>query len=898
MNRIIHVLLFSVVAFLGFAAPAFADKIPVVLDTEDIEQKSTVSFQLPEGSFDCTGSANGTSNTVSLVVEHLYDPEGLSIRTTQVQGNCQQARDDVIVLSHLELGLKSATIRLGAQKDWTLLVEFDKPLPNEPRLGHLLRAAVGGRAGIVLGDPVCDQHSCKFTAENADQLLVQLPKLSGAQVSAFHSDSFSSALTKDGKRVSPKLVNVEWVTPRAVASDVRVIPPSANQAAFVIEDRAYRIFMNTGVVECKDKERIIKACATVSRTSEKSYRVEITDAGALRALRDQASVEVLIPSASGLKVEEDQASIATFSIEVAFKTCAYDIKQVEHATVYRGMQMMKVLLEISSVDGQGCDATDGWVVKSAAPNDLDVVRGLTQKGNSYVLDAKTSMGRSSTVKLEFFYDNGLPVQTKAPVTVELKERKSFESFNVSVYSGKACGAKGDRLDSVSKKTQALARGHANVIVFDDVNSNDLEGWFIDRTTHKPKETGSDNKLSDRTTKTTKEDFCIDRVAESADATRLRFQYRVKGELLGEAEEVLTLSQHDLAIKQSLPSWIRLVCEDSISDSTRSGILANRAGSLRRCNLLFELEDGAFAKLEKDDYTRYSQKGTPTRGETGSKLPDACGSNPSSAGDASYSSFIEKWGEQELILKLWSPGDDGEFVEANGIDGTTIYLGSTIKNIDAGPYTTTVAGEVLAVCVDLTYAGAIGGHAYDIIKLSVEYSDGHYAANWREGGFDAPFEAKRRRMPRLGWKYRSSSFGPRMFFSLAVPTLIRVPATGVDQEMSSEFRRASTVAFEAGVLVGLEWWNFDENSPLIPAFAPQLYAGIMFLGIPTQDNPRVLRPSGVLGVGFRIPTGAPTAKPVQGSTSLIVWAEFSESARHELAVSALLGFKVELGIFGG
>lgn len=896
MNRLIRIFVYSVVAFLGVAVPALADKIPIVLDTVDLEQKDELSFQLPEGSFDCSGSAKGTSTTVKLPVAKLYDSEGVRIRTTQVEGDCTQARDDSVILAYLNLGLKSAKLSLGAEKNWALLVEFEQPLPSDGRLDRLLRASVGGRRGIALTDPVCDQHSCKFIGEDADQLLNKLPRFAGAQVSALHGDEFSSALTKDGTRVSPKLVDIEWVVPRSVIADVRVIDPIATDESFVIENRAYRIFMKMGIVDCKTKEqgRVIKSCATVSRGPENDYKIEITDAGAIRTLRDQESLEVLIPAEAGLAVEEDGTSVPSFAIDVSFKTCKYEIQQEKDSRVFRGMLWMKTSLRISEVNNTpGCDATDGWKIKSAAPNDLEVIGELTAvKDTLYVIEVKTSMGRSSSVELQFFRENGLRIETTSRVNVYLKERKSFASFNIHVYSGNKCVNRGTKLTNVSKKNQALARGHANVFAFDDVSGDDLVGWVIDPT--------SDPLSAQRAI----EDFCIDSIAESADQTQIRFVYKRGNDELGEAKEELTLKQHDFAVKQSLPSWARLVCEDSIADSNRTVTIANKAGSLRRCNLVFELEAGAFEALT-GAYPRYSAKGRPTtklkvKDEDKDKLmPDACGNGDDDENaEADYKSFIASWGEQELVLKLWSPGDDGEFVTVNGDDGTTIHLGATVKNIDAGPYQIKIVNKVLAICVDLTYGGAIGNDAYEVVKLSVEYSDDHYAADWNRGGFDAPFEAKRRRMPVLGWKHKGSAFGPRLYFSLAVPTLIRVPGLGINEKQSSDFRRASLIAFEAGVLVGLEWWNFDENKPVIPAMAPQLYVGCMFLGIPTQDNPRVLRPSGVIGAGFRIPTGAPTTSPVQGLTSLVVWAEITESARQTVAVSALLGFKVELAVFGG
>ncbi len=427
--------------------------------------------------------------------------------------------------------------------------------------------------------------------------------------------------------------------------------------------------------------------------------------------------------------------------------------------------------------------------------------------------------------------------------------------------------------------------------------------------------------------------------------------------LGAALETIQVKQAPFSVKTNLLSRVRLVCQGDVGAPATVTIRAFRHPVLEQCNLYFELEDGALDKLtaslprhnwkgkalgerakKKATADARTKRATATTKRATATTKRAATTTTTAATDAetkatdaekdatdaetkatdaeaalainacdesglradkdeisrNFREFSAKYGQQKLQVKLWELGAEGEYQEVSGSENV---IKIKWDRADSGAYPLEVRDGVLAMCVDLTHQGKAARRAYDVVKITVEHDDTFYEVAWQDDQ-SVEFSAKVRRMPALAINFgATAAVGPRFFFSLAIPTMIRVPSTGRESETSSGFRLANAVSFQAGVVAGTELWNFNENHPLSPVFNPQIFVGVLLLGLPTEGKPSPIMPSFIYGVGFRLPSGDDASKAVEASTSLLLWGERSLSARREVVNSFLFGFNVSIGFFG-
>lgn len=138
-------------------------------------------------------------------------------------------------------------------------------------------------------------------------------------------------------------------------------------------------------------------------------------------------------------------------------------------------------------------------------------------------------------------------------------------------------------------------------------------------------------------------------------------------------------------------------------------------------------------------------------------------------------------------------------------------------------------------------------------------------------------------------------GYRTYFAgTANVSLVRSRDRGFDVKTSSDYADKVAANFGYGVLLVTERWNFSDNRPIIPVFAPQFSVGL--LGPTTFDRGKWWKDfSLVAGLGFRLPAASkPEAGKTEAQSGLILWYELTCGARDTPIHSILLGFNVAVG----
>jgi len=141
----------------------------------------------------------------------------------------------------------------------------------------------------------------------------------------------------------------------------------------------------------------------------------------------------------------------------------------------------------------------------------------------------------------------------------------------------------------------------------------------------------------------------------------------------------------------------------------------------------------------------------------------------------------------------------------------------------------------------------------------------------------------------------STIGERYYFAAATGiSLVRTRNKGLNVTTSSDYDKSVAASFDYGILFVTEPWNFSENAPWIPIFAPQLTAGV--LGPTTFTNSAWWKGfSGVFGLNFRLPAAnKPTSSTVEAQSGIVLWYEVTAGARDSVIQSLLFGLNVKVG----
>jgi hypothetical protein len=680
--------------------------------------------------------------------------------------------------------------------------------------------------------------------------------------------------------------------------------------------------------------------------------VEIDSSEAIKHLEkaDGAKLELELPTRDAIQYKTSSVPEprSSFVITVNTAPCTFEVKQL--TPVSRGVKGAEVLLEISPIAQSTC-AMAAWTVSTPSTSVGTVVgsmRGFEGLANFYLVEVDTTAGEDDAkLPLTFAYPSGTTVETGV-VELQIDGRAPLGQPLILINT-----AIEDEPEQFTEfeVTNTIAQGRRSLVQFKQLS--DPEQWQLSLPSTVQAEgcpgVGHENLVKHdeypKGKKLATRGFCVDVERNSGETIKFGLVRRptleqllpedhparekfsktilAKERFLGSALETVEVAQAPFGIKAPLLSRMRIVCGDEGKVSLLPSVdtHAVTASALRKCNLYFEIEQGAFDRLvsgketiridkqarkKLEEYTRakeeYTQDGQVTDLERASlseqlaesKIPNAC-TMPSSAyeKDPAELERINQFGRQKLEVKLWELSADNEF---KVVPGSENIIRFRLNDIDTGEYQHRVDEGILTMCVDLTNQGEAARKAYDVVKITVAHVGGYYGLDWDDLE-PSEFSAKRRRMPALAAKPAGSPTGVRFYFSLAVPVMIRYPSTGLESNTSSAYRFANAVAFQMGLVFGFEPWNFDENRPWSRALNPQVFGGALLLAVPTQSNPSPLAVSVVGGLGLRLPSGDDASAPVEASSSLLIWAEGSPSARGDWVPSVLFGFNVSIGFFG-
>ncbi len=124
------------------------------------------------------------------------------------------------------------------------------------------------------------------------------------------------------------------------------------------------------------------------------------------------------------------------------------------------------------------------------------------------------------------------------------------------------------------------------------------------------------------------------------------------------------------------------------------------------------------------------------------------------------------------------------------------------------------------------------------------------------------------------------------------SVVRSRNNGLKATTSSTYDSSVTADFGYGLLGVMEPWNFSQNQPILPFFAPQLNLGV--LG-PTSFGSNWLNGFSIVGgVNLRLPAASdPSGSKAESQSGLIVWYEVSHGERDSVIQSLLFGFNVSI-----